>query len=138
MSPAVILAAILHLASTESVTAPWAPTYEATAREIAIAAPDEETAFVLVAIGWHESRFNPQALHPIDHAAGVWQIVPHWGAPSAQTAVKLILESRRVCAKAKPEERLAWYAKGGAVCEPSGFPLSRHRMALALRLRQRP
>ncbi len=133
MLSAAILRVMLALASTETA-APWASTYETTANEIALAAPDHETAFLLVAIGWYESRFNPAALDPRDGDSGVWQIVPHWGTPNAATAVVLIVESRRVCRAAKPDERLAWYAKGGATCDPKGYAISRHRMALARRL----
>lgn len=131
LTPALVLAAMMQLASTEPVTAPWASTYATTAAQISEAAPDDEIARILVAIGWCESRFNPDALHPVDHAAGVWQIVPHWGAPSAATAVRLVVESQRVCRNARPNERLAWYAKGGAGCDPRGYVISRHRMALA-------
>ncbi len=130
----VVLHAMLRLAATEPINVPWVATYGETAIEIAEAAPDDETAFLLVAIGWHESRFNPDALTRADGARGVWQIVPHWGEPSAETAVRLIVESRRVCRKARPDERLAWYAKGGASCNPKGYAVSRHRMALAHRL----
>lgn len=134
MNATTILVAMLRLAATEDASPSWADTYANTAIEIADAALDDETAFLLVAIGWHESRFNPDALTRADGARGVWQIVPHWGEPTAETAVRLIVESRRVCRKARPEERLAWYAKGGASCDPRGFAISRHRMALARQL----
>lgn len=128
-----VLRLMLALGATEPPS-PWLSTYDRTAIEIADAAPDVETAAVLVAIGWNESRFNPDAVHRTSRARGVWQISPHWRDYSARMAVFLVLESQIVCRKAKPGERLAWYAQGGAGCDPRGFAISRHRMALASRL----
>lgn len=137
VSAAWVLSVMLQLAATETITAPWASTYEDTANEIAAATDDPEMAAVLVAIGWHESRFNPAALTPQDGAKGVWQTVPYWGPPSAKTTVRVILDSFRVAAKLPKQERLAPYACGPHLT-PRCIAISRHRLSLASRLLARP
>ncbi len=130
MTYAWVLRLMMSLVVTEPPRASWADTYEATAREIARATDgDPEMAAILVAIGWYESRFNPRARDPRDGASGVWQIVPHWGTPSAATAAWLVTESRAY----DPAHQLAWFACGDTIT-PHCQAISSHRMHLAARL----
>jgi len=117
----------------------WRHTYQETATAIADAANAEplwtsradgaqRTAALLVAIAYHESRFNPTAIGDHGSAFGLYQI--HVGAiPEAKTAnsfllprdasilaIHIIRESFRVCAPEPPRRRLGNYAYGRGSC----------------------
>jgi len=123
--------------------APWLETYADTASAIASACEARPAfgtplrcAAILTALGYHESRFNPDAVGKAGEL-GVWQIAPSWHPPKdldgrARMAVWLVEESTKRCHDRPMLERLGWYASGGGTC---GRPAtSRIRMALALAL----
>lgn len=122
--------------------APWLESYQETAYAIADACDErpifgspERCASILVALAYHESRFDTQAEGDGGRSFGAFQISRHWLKPGqdietqARKAIDLIVESQRVCRRHPLEEKLGWYASGGATC---GRPKSsRIRMHLA-------
>ena len=140
---------ILSLMLAIQPSAPWRASYEDTADAIArvvesspsLFAGDkgrERTAAVLVAVGWHESRFNPSAIGDHGRSYGIYQAsrVPLVDV-EAQTrgALAAMGASFHVCGARRAEDWLAQYASGGAGCtNVGGLIASRHRMGLAMRL----
>lgn len=129
--------------------APWAETYPDTAAAIATtceARPmpglkKDQCAAVYVDLGWHESRWQIDAVH--DHGAGYGLFGTHAGtlgrpvpfdAQGQAWAVNELLDtSWRICAKHPLEDRLGWYAHGATGCEHR-LELSRFRMHEAAHL----
>jgi Transglycosylase SLT domain len=123
--------------------APWRASYEETAHAIATAAAESEplfpgpdgrarTAALLVAVAYHESRFDPKAVGDGGRSFGLFQhqrggasnFTPAIAAPRALASLRA---SRQAC-RARPEgEQLAAYASGR--CD-RGLSASRARMAL--------
>jgi len=125
-------------------SSPWLGDYPEEAQAIADACSERPVfgspmrcAAVLVAIAYHESRFDPRAIGDGGRSISPWQISKHWKpgttlAEQAQRAVSLLEESRRICHGMPPDEQLGWYCSGGAIC---GRPASsRIRMHLAASL----
>ncbi len=119
-----ILSMMMALASTEG-PAPWRDTYEATADTIA---DEPYLAPVLVALAWHESRFNPEAVGDHGTAHGLWQ---SHRDPSLTGVVQDINASLRACAYLPWFERLSRYTSG--TCQ-RGHASSRIRLTLAAAL----
>ncbi len=135
---------------------PWADTYEATAHAIADASVQsplftgahgaERTAALLVATGFFESRFRPDAIG--DHgrslcmlqvgesnlkALGVTREAMLTDLPTCLRAgLTMMKGSFSVCRGRPIEEWLGHYTAGGQGCR--GLVESRHRVGLALRL----
>lgn len=148
-----ILAAITSL----QPTAPWDSTYSNTAEAIAEASAEHplwgdesefDTAAVLVAFAYTESRFNPLAegdcFDGKCHSFGLFQINPSHSQgergslfeprSAALLALQLLQTSMRVCRARPAEERFAWYAAGGNGCKESGWGKSRARWRIAREL----
>lgn len=121
---------ILALAATEAPPAPWADGYAGTALEIAQATQDPIEVATLVAVAWEESRFKPDAIS--SDARGRWQTSPHWGPPTAATALRLVRLSWGFCGHGL--NGLAWYTNGGPnrLCALSWKSAVRMRRAAAL------
>ncbi len=124
--------------------APWRASYEETARAIATAAelaeplfpgPDgrARTAALLVAVAYHESRFDPNAVGDGGRSFGLFQhqrggtsnFAPAVAAPRALETMR---GSMNVCRARPADERLAAYASGR--CD-RGLAASRARLALS-------
>lgn len=151
----------LMLLLQPAAVTPWASTYEQTATAIAEAAQDSpvfmgekgasRTAALLVAVAWHESRFDQQALgdctagKPKTRTAcaswGLFQMNKHnfvvpgefaLGDPAiaSREALRMVRISFRVCRGRPLDEQLAWYAAGNRGCD-RGLRESRNRMGLA-------
>jgi hypothetical protein len=136
------LAIILHMASTEDITAPWADTYEETASAIAFAADTDQEAYTLLAIGWIESRYNPAMMGDcakgvptsvkVCQSHGAFQLSKHWLAArsgivaQALTAIRLV----RLSAPLSPAHPLSWYACGHAPPFPSSCARASQRVTL--------
>ena len=129
-------------------SAPWADTYATTANAIAKAAEAEplfagedgpaRTAALLVATGWFESRFRPDAIGDHGRSHGVFQAsrvpVADVDAQVAQ-ALAMMRGSFATCHGRKAEDWLAQYASGGSTCtNVGGLIASRHRVGLAMRI----
>jgi hypothetical protein len=138
--------------------APYSDTFSATAAAIDKVAHEAplyegedgvaETAAELVALTFHESTFDPNAVGGDGTTIGLAQIhvsnLPDLGITRAQlfepeanlrAALKLIRDSHRFCRKHPKDERLANYASGGTTCSvPAALRASRFRMHLAARL----
>lgn len=148
-----VLLVMIHLQDPNSkalkgiMTPEWAASYPVTAQEIAdeaerdplLKAP-QHTAAIMVVTAYQESRFDEHPCsrlkeYDCDGGAvwGKWQTWKHWGPPTAETAAKLLHDSFRICAKHPLEERLGWYAAGGAGCEKR-LDLSRYRMGLVAKV----
>jgi hypothetical protein len=128
------------------------------------------TAALLVSLGWFESRFQPDARGDCDHAHTTRQGTCASGGRASSfclfqlnasnltmlgtteeqltsdvdacvaSAIRMLRSSLSVCARLPLEERLAWYAGGGATCmAPSedARRKSRHRWAKAMWVRER-
>ncbi|WP_394849644.1 hypothetical protein LZC95_19605 [Pendulispora brunnea] len=138
---------ILVLMLLVQPTAPWANTYEETARAIAHVVAEEEplfdgpdgraqTAATLVSLAFFESRFDQRAQGDAGHSTGLFQ---SWGGGAAlfdptratRAALAAMRESLHRCRHRPSAERLASYASGS--CD-RGRAASRVRMALAARL----
>ena len=139
-----ILALMLGLMAHEP--APWAATYPATAAAIASAATEAplfagkdgpaRTAALLVATGWHESRFRPDAIGDSGRSHGIFQAsrVPIADVNAqARGALVMMHDSFRACEGRKAEDWLAVYASGSCT-NVGGLIASRHRVGLAMRL----
>jgi hypothetical protein len=127
----------------------WAESYDVTAAAIAQACKGgplagggaDWCASVLVVMGWHESRYNPDAEGDSKSAAGVWQShaltlgrpIPKDVPGQAEAALELLSTSFRICGAQPLDERLGWYARGGLGCSRR-LDLSRFRMHEAARL----
>lgn len=126
-------------------------TYDETAEAIAMAANQNpifpgkdgavQTASFLLAIAYHESRFNPTAVGDHGASLGLFQIqmntahvsanmllVPREAAP---IAINLIKTSKVVCGHFGWSEQLGWYCAGGNGCKARGRAQSRSRVFLA-------
>lgn len=99
------------------------------------------TAALDVIMSWHESRFNPQAIH--DHGAGYGLFGTHAATLGRPVPLdvpgqvyawhELVRISFRVCAERPLAEKLGWYMMGGEGCEHR-LGMSRSRMWEAERL----
>lgn len=131
---------------------PWENTYVRTASAIAYEAEthpldDDDaggylTAAQMLAFGFTESRYKPDAVDPSGMTYGLFQIERTW-APraallsppeSAHWFRELVSQSNQVCASRPAPERYAWYIMGGRGCNPDGFVKSRRRFNLAQRI----
>ncbi len=133
--------------------APWRASYEETARAIAeateraeplVPGPDgrARTAALLVAVAYHESRFDPKAVGDGGRSFGLFQhqrggtsnFAPAVAAPRALETMRASLNA---CRARPADERLAAYASGR--CD-KGLAASRARLSLgrALVARQPP
>ncbi|HEU4411837.1 MAG TPA: transglycosylase SLT domain-containing protein [Polyangiaceae bacterium] len=123
--------------------APWRASYDETARAIAEAAERAEplfpgpdgrarTAALLVAVAYHESRFDPKAVGDGGRSFGLFQL-QRGGASNftpqvaARRSLAMIRSSRNACRDRPENERLAAYASGR--CD-RGLEASRARMRL--------
>lgn len=139
------LATVVLLWMTALVPAervPWGHTYQETAYAITEACDEDiRCAAVLVAIGYHESRFDPAAVGDRGRSLGLFQVSTAWGAPStiseqARLARTLVARSFAICRERPRGEALGWYCAGGVGC---GRPASSHvRMKLAASLLGNP
>ena len=144
-----ILVLILTMLAKEPGSVPWldmlpveaeAIADEASARPLPGMTPGL-TAALDVVMAWHESRFNPEAVH--DHGAGYGLFGTHgatlgrdvpFEVPGQVSAWhELARMSFKICADRPREDRLAWYASGDATCEKRAG-LSRARIWEAVRL----
>lgn len=119
-------------------TVSWSSSYSDTASAIAEACSNDlRCAAILTAIGYHESRFDPDAVGDNGQSVGLFQISRAWRPgetveEQAVTAVRIVRDSFRICHAKPMEERLGFYASGKGVC---GRPkTSRIRMHLAKQL----
>jgi hypothetical protein len=129
------------------MTPKWAASYPQKAQEIADAAEKDPigkssryTAALLTWTAYQESRFDDrpcerQKRYDCDGGAsvGMFQTWKGWGLPTAETSLRLMHKSFEICEKRPFDERLAWYAAGGAGCDRR-LELSRSRMHAAARL----
>lgn len=146
-----VLSLIGMLARAEGPLPSWAMHYPEVAGAIATAAHESplpgadgerRMAAVLVAVAYHESRFDQHAKGDKGASLGAFQIGRTWGPPAdtdgqARLAARLVLDSFRTCAARPLEERLGWYAWGRVGCEHA-LGKSRVRMNLAGRLLKVP
>jgi hypothetical protein len=135
---------VLYWMSSLVPVAPWRATYTETAHAIVDACEERpywdtlECESILVALAYHESRFDPQAIGTDQPSYGLFQIIPQWlphgSSPLAQArkSLWLIEQSDIICRNAPGLERLGWYASGGSGC--NGRRASRLRVRLAMRL----
>ena len=127
-------------------SAPWRSTYETTAAAIASAATEAplfagkdgpaRTAALLVATGWHESRFRPDAVGDSGRSHGIFQAsrVPIADVNAqARGALAMMRDSFHACGGRKTEDWLAVYTSGSCT-NVGGLIASRHRVGLAMRL----
>jgi hypothetical protein len=142
--------------------APYADTFPATAvaiDKLAHEAPlyDDDNGVVhtvadLVALSFHESKFDPRAIDKTHSSFGLTQIdgsnlksvgltkIEQLFDPETnlRAALKLMRISHRLCRRRPLDERLANYASGGGTCSvPEGLVESRRRMRLSARLLRR-
>jgi len=120
---------------------PWIFTYGETADAIAEASNSDplykndkegaiRTASLLIALAWHESRFQPNVVGDHGRSLGLFQIQPPTAhvdgsllllpRSAALIAIDLIRSSFKACAKHPVKERMAWYAAGGHTCADDG------------------
>lgn len=134
-----VLFLMLHLAAREPETK-WSETYYATASAISEVADTESEAADLIAFGWTESRFNPQAIGDHGQSIGLFQVSKSH-APvmllmlpksAAKIALKLMRTSRHICKHLPENVRLSWYTTGGPACYATSA--ARYRQSLAKRL----
>ena len=135
---------------------PWSDSYEQTAETIAqVATADpvfagehgaDRTAALLVALGWFESRFRPDAVGDNGHSLCMLQVgesnLKSLGVTREamltdlgtclHAGLKMIRTSFAVCWANPLDERLGHYAAGGQGCR--GVKESRHRIGLSMRL----
>jgi hypothetical protein len=153
---AIWILSLMHLLVPQ---APYADTFPATAAaidKVAHEAPlydDDDgivrTAAELVALAYHESRFDPRAVAKDKSSLGLTQIdvsnLTNLGLAKKEelfdaetnlrAALKLMRISHRICRRRPPEDGLANYASGGGTCTvPEGLIASRRRMKLAMDL----
>jgi hypothetical protein len=141
---------ILTLMVALQPAAPWRASYEKTAAAFADAAKadplfvgeraEARTGALLVALAWHESRFNPRAvaskrfmcLFQIDrvHLADPERALSD-PADCTRAAMRILKESLSKCRHRAEPDRLAFFTSGS--CERGGAA-SRHRMFLASRI----
>ncbi|HEU4411694.1 MAG TPA: transglycosylase SLT domain-containing protein [Polyangiaceae bacterium] len=123
--------------------APWRASYPATARAIAEAAERSEplfpgsdgrthTAALLVAVAYHESRFDPKAVGDKGRSFGLFQLQRGGAsnftpAVAARRSLAFLRSSRNACRDRPEDERLAAYVSGR--CD-RGLEASRARMRL--------
>ncbi len=142
---------VLSLMVSLQPRAPWSDSYLETA--IAIADVVEaspplfdgadgriKTAALLVSVAWFESRFRVDAVGDHGSAHGLYQQHDRGDLTDPHNATRVAIEqlriSLRACRSHPLDDRLAFYASGGADgCErEAGQRASRHRMSLARRL----
>ena len=145
---------VLAIMNALAPATPWAFQYGEIAEAIADASnqdplfPGEDgarkTAAVLLALAYHESRFQPNVVGDNGASFGLFQIQPPTAKVEAHLltlprnaafiAIGLIRTSFRVCAQDEMKNRLAWYAAGGLGCREQGKRKSAIRMGLAMKL----
>lgn len=135
---------------------PFVPQYAEVAEAITQAAnhdplfPEDKdgcrkTAAILVALAWHESRFQPNVVGDHGRSFGLYQIQPPTAkVPSnvltnprtaSYIAVDLIRQSFQACAKRPFEERLSWYvSSSGCPSKPVIVKKSMDRLLMAVRI----
>jgi membrane-bound lytic murein transglycosylase MltF len=153
---------ILGLMQLLVPNAPYADTFPATAAAIEKTAHEDplyadddgvvKTVAELVALAYHESKFNPRAVDKGGTSLGLTQVdvsnLSHLGLTKREqlfdpetnlrAALKLMRISYRLCRYHPRDERLANYASGGGTCSvPAALIESRRRMRLADRLLRR-
>jgi hypothetical protein len=137
----------------------WEESYPGTAQAIAVASLEaplfkgsdgaKHTAAVLVALSFHESRFDPNAVGDHGEAMGLYQVHPStvpdvdpdtFTEPliASRTARELIRQSSRICRGYDELEMMGWFASGGEGCKERGRKKSRVRMSLAKTLATSP
>lgn len=105
----------------------------------------EATASILVALAWHESRFQPNVIGDNGKSFGLFQIQPPTAKidgslllvprTAAFIAVDLIGQSFKKCEKRPWVERLSWYvASNGCPDHPVIVKKSMERLILAQEL----
>lgn len=144
-----MIAWVLALMVLLAPRAPWRASYETTAAgmvEGAIAVPVfsgpraiERTLALDVAVAFFESTFRVDAVGDHGAAKSLYQVhgaMPEDARAATVEANRLMLQSFRACRGLPLEERLAWYASGGAdgCSNEAGRQASRHRVGLALGL----
>jgi len=132
--------------------APWRASYETTAAGMAQGASEvpvfqgswavERTLALDVAVAFFESTFRVDAVGDHGAAKSLYQVhgaMPEDAHAATVEANRLMLQSFKACRALPLEERLAWYASGGAdgCSSEAGRRASRHRVSLALRLYSR-
>lgn len=144
-----VLSLITAMASKEPAALPWADQLPAEAEAIAAEASSHPlpgvtpafTAALDTVMGWHESRFNPQATHDQGsgyglfgtHGSTLGREVPKDLLGQVGALHELMSMSFRICQARPLEERAGWYAAGGEGCERR-LGLSRARVWEAQRL----
>jgi hypothetical protein len=131
--------------------APWMFSFGETSTAISQAANDDplfagedgrhKTAAVLIALAYHESRFQPNVVGDSGHSFGLFQIQPPTAKVDASLlllprnaayiAIDLIRTSFSVCRSQPQQEKLSWFAAGGNGCKIEGRKASKIRMSLA-------
>lgn len=122
---------------------PWIFTYGETADAIAEASNSDplykddnegaiRTASLLIALAWHESRFQPNVIGDHGRSLGLFQIQPPTAhvdgsllllpRSAALIAIDLIRSSFKTCAKRPVKERMSWYAAGRQTCSDGAEP----------------
>ncbi len=142
---------ILSLMLLLQPTAPWSGTYAATATAIDQVVHEQpslftddleglqKTAAVLVSLAWFESTFKPNAVGGGGRFRGLYQTGGHGDLAdpvvATRVALALVRESFELCRARPLEERLAYYAAGGASCRdvpPDALARSRYRILKAM------
>ncbi|HEU4407112.1 MAG TPA: transglycosylase SLT domain-containing protein [Polyangiaceae bacterium] len=134
---------VLSLLFVLQPDAPWRASYPAPARAIAEAAERSEplfpgpdgrarTAALLVAVAYHESRFDPKAVGDGGRSFGLFQLQRGGAsnftpAVAARRSLAFLRSSMNSCRDRAEDERLAAYASGR--CD-RGLEASRARMRL--------
>ncbi len=125
------------------------PTFRATAEAIGHFADDVNEAADLVALAYHESKFDPSAVGDKGASLGLYQIQPTTAqAPKAELfdtweatrhAVRLTRMSKSICRSRPSRERWNWYAGGSSGCtlHPGAVRASHQMSAIADGLLQR-
>lgn len=161
---------VLSLMTLLEPSSPYRETFDRTALAIARGAersplPGQDaakTAAVLVAVGWFESRFQPDAGGDCDrmtkdgicvkgspaHSFCLFQVnetnLKAYGTDRetlltdvnecVHVGLRMMHDSFRICRSKPLEERLSWYAAGRNGCDPGpeATKKSRHRMGRAV------
>lgn len=135
---------------------PYVPQYAEVSDAIAQAAnhdplfPEDKegckkTAAILIALAWHESRFQPNVVGDSGRSFGLYQIQPPTAnvqsnvltnpKTASYIAIDLIRKSFQACEKRPYEERLSWYVSSrGCPTHPVIVKKSMDRLLLAVRV----
>ncbi len=120
---------------------PHQSTFYETAVAIVNAADTTEDIADLLAVAWHESRFNAREVGDGGASLGLFQIQPPTArAPAeelfepktaAKHAIRLLKMSRKICSGLPRNQRFAWYAAGGPSCSTRGTQASYEMSGIA-------